>query len=196
VTFVITRSGFAVSLSAPHPATIQITDIALALSRTPRFNGHTSRAWSIADHSLLVLELLLAAQPDAPTPLRLAALLHDGHEAYAGDQVTPLQQELARRSGTTPSARAILRGIQGDIDAAIARAFGFESALFHHPAVHQADQLAVAIEAQLLMPAHATAWQGLPRPPEPLPVLATRGQAEAERAFLGEALALLSLVEP
>jgi hypothetical protein len=50
-----------------------------------RFNGHTSRPYSVAEHSLLGAAL-------CPAPCRLAFLLHDATEAYLGDVLGPLKR--------------------------------------------------------------------------------------------------------
>jgi 5'-deoxynucleotidase YfbR-like HD superfamily hydrolase len=90
---VLTRSGMLVPLNQPTAEHIRLGDIAHALARIPRFNGHTIEPWSVADHSRLVARLL----PDDVGPtLRLAALLHDGHEAYLGDITSPVAEALRR----------------------------------------------------------------------------------------------------
>jgi uncharacterized protein len=72
-------------------STTQITleDVALALSRIPRFAGQTppNRVVSVAEHSRRVARL--AAQAGASAEVQLAALLHDAHEAIWGDDTTP-----------------------------------------------------------------------------------------------------------
>jgi hypothetical protein len=185
---ILTHGGRLIDLAAPQSSDIAIADIALALSRMPRFCGHTRRPWTGADHSMLVLQLL---GDDAPTDLRIAALLHDGHEAYIGDISTPLQRELGRRSSAAPSAYAVLQDIKRDLDHAIADAFGFWAGLFAHSAIKAADLLALAIEAKLLMPAVAAAWPNLPALPATLPDLPHREPSEAYDDFLCAAFGLL-----
>jgi 5'-deoxynucleotidase YfbR-like HD superfamily hydrolase len=79
-----THSGQRVNLIAPDPDTILIEDIAHALANICRFGGHTRRHYSVASHSLLVMELV---EPKH----KLQALLHDAPEAFCGDVVTPLK---------------------------------------------------------------------------------------------------------
>lgn len=189
---ILTRSGLLVDLADPQPASIRLTDIALALSRAPRFGGHTTRTWSVADHSLLVLQLLREELGEAATPdLQLAAVLHDAREAYTGDLVTPLQWELGRRSPSSPSASALLQEIQADLDRAIAHAFTFHPSLFLHEAVKRADLLALAIEARHLMAPQARAWPNLPEPSDPPPALPQRDQMKAQNDFMICVFALL-----
>lgn len=76
--------------NAPSPL-----DIAVSLSRQPRFGGHTRRWWSVLDHLLFVDDLAtltdprrLCLSPDQLPLLRLALLLHDAHEAITTDVPT------------------------------------------------------------------------------------------------------------
>lgn len=73
-------------IDALHPASddIDIVDIARALSRLARWNGHTSKFLSVAEHSVLLARF-------APAHLRADALMHDATEAYVGDVVRPLK---------------------------------------------------------------------------------------------------------
>lgn len=73
-----------------HPSLI---DIAVGMSRQPRFAGQGKHWWSVLDHSLFCDELVkmldgnqVAAQAHAGW--RLAVLLHDAHEALTADVPT------------------------------------------------------------------------------------------------------------
>lgn len=79
-----TYSGFEIDLLQPTEASIDINDIAHALSNICRFGGHCAPFYSVAQHSLIVAAL-------APQHLKLAALLHDAPEAYLGDVIKPLK---------------------------------------------------------------------------------------------------------
>lgn len=68
----------------PEESPFTIQDIARALSRIPRFTGHTSKFLSVAQHSIHVATLV-------PGHLRMQGLLHDAHEAFVGDMPTPLK---------------------------------------------------------------------------------------------------------
>jgi len=87
-------SGRRLNLIEPSPLDIEITDIALGLARNTRWNGQTEgdHAWSVAQHSVVVVEVvrrLLAPRRD--TELELAALLHDASEYVTHDLITPLK---------------------------------------------------------------------------------------------------------
>ena len=79
-----TFSGKKFNLFNPNPDDILIEDIAHSLSNLARFNGHTDKFYSVAQHSVY-------CSFKAPHRLALAALLHDGAEAYLGDIVSPLK---------------------------------------------------------------------------------------------------------
>lgn len=80
-----TRSNQILNYINPDPGTIDIDDIAVALSRTARFGGHTTSFYSVAQHSFL------ASLCSADDTVALYALLHDAHEAYTGDIPAPLK---------------------------------------------------------------------------------------------------------
>lgn len=67
-----------------------IVDIALGLSRMPRFGGQTRRWWSVLLHSIVCCELAIervARLEDQSNSQRLImlCLLHDAHEAITSD---------------------------------------------------------------------------------------------------------------
>lgn len=67
-------------------------DIAHALSNLCRFGGHTRHFYSVAQHSIMVADIVAAK---GGTPLQeLWALLHDSTEAYMIDIPTPLKATL------------------------------------------------------------------------------------------------------
>ncbi len=84
-----------------------VIDIAVSLSRQPRFGGHTRRWWSVLDHLLFVDKLAASTDPrrlclsPAQLPLlRLALLLHDAHEAITSDVPTDAKGPDLRRLQT------------------------------------------------------------------------------------------------
>ncbi len=74
-------------------ADICIEDIAHSLSLTNRFTGHSKIGISVAEHSLLVMNIVDTALADKPKDYatRLIALLHDAEEAYFGDISRPMK---------------------------------------------------------------------------------------------------------
>lgn len=73
----------------PKPMQFNIRDIAVALSRICRFNGHTKRHYSVAEHCILMATHL--RNLDAPISHAYAALMHDLSEAYLPDMPGPIK---------------------------------------------------------------------------------------------------------
>src|SRR5690348_1434398 len=72
-------SGRRLDILDPSPVDVELTDIAHGLARVARWNGQTKGDYpfSVAQHSILVLEIFAAMNPEAPAEAKLAALLHD-----------------------------------------------------------------------------------------------------------------------
>ncbi|WP_241900029.1 hydrolase [Deinococcus sp. UR1] len=137
------HSGTPFDLVNPDPATINEHDIAIALSRQPRFGGHTTRPYSVAQHSLAVAHLLTVTG-QTPTVI-LQGLLHDATEAYVVDVPRPLKAML-------PEYKAI----EGRVWSAIAKAFDVPEEL--DPEVKWADEEALKHEAAFLLPGGPQGW--------------------------------------
>ena len=98
--YVQTRSGRRVHLLRPDPADLELSDIALGLSRTARFNGQTDRFYSVAEHSVRVSNVLgMFDSKHLPEYAELWGLMHDAAEAYLGDVVGPLKALLPTYQG-------------------------------------------------------------------------------------------------
>lgn len=92
----------------PHKAIYSIEDVALVLGRKQRFNDHSPKVYSIAEHCYHAANLYAAN--------RKGALMHDAPEFIVGDLITPIKQrvegykaiehavedDMARRFGYTP----------------------------------------------------------------------------------------------
>ena len=79
-------SGRRLDLINPSPVDIEFEDIAHGLSRVARWNGQTSgdHSFSVAQHSLLVEDILRDILPSAGPRESLAALLHDARNMSSG----------------------------------------------------------------------------------------------------------------
>jgi len=150
-------SGRRLDLLDPSPLDVEISDIAHGLARVARWNGQTTgdHAFSVAQHSLIVEEIVAGQEPDPRW--RLAALLHDGPEYVIGDMISPFKAVLG---GDYKAVEARLLG-------AIHRRFGLPERL---PApvlrlIKSADRQSAHFEAKLLAgftPDEATSLFGRP----------------------------------
>jgi len=77
-THLYTYTGRKFDVADPRPEDVDIADIAHALSLLCRYGGHSSRFYSVAEHSVIMSYLV-------PEKDALAALLHDATEAYVVD---------------------------------------------------------------------------------------------------------------
>ena len=86
-------SGRRLDILDPSPVDVELSDIAHGLARVARWNGQTQGdyPYSVAQHSVLVLEIFSAMQPDAGPRDRLYALLHDAPEYVMGDIISPFK---------------------------------------------------------------------------------------------------------
>jgi hypothetical protein len=82
--FICLANGGRLHFEDPQIECLKIEDIAHALAHINRFTGHTWRAYSVAEHSIICAQ---KASPEA----KLHALMHDAHEAYLGDVSGPLK---------------------------------------------------------------------------------------------------------
>ncbi|QYD70125.1 metal-dependent phosphohydrolase [Paraburkholderia edwinii] len=167
---ILTASGRYFDFINPDPKSIRVFDIGRALSRICRFTGHTTKFYSVAQHSVLVSKVV-------PPEFALQGLFHDGSEAYLGDVSSPLKQLL-------PDYKAI----EQRVEHAIATAFDLPEQL--HPSIKQADLRLLVTEKRDLMPkarigdvdTEAWAWT---RQFEPLPeVIVPMSPDEAYDAFM------------
>lgn len=86
-------SGRRLDLLEPSPLDIEIEDIAHGLARVARWNGQTSgeHAFSVAQHSILVLDIHLRFDPDLTARDQMLCLLHDAPEYVVGDMISPFK---------------------------------------------------------------------------------------------------------
>lgn len=133
-----TASGVKIDLENPQPQDIDICDIARGLSHCCRFAGQLPRFYSVAQHSTLVASLV-------DRPLRLAALLHDGSEAYMGD----LSRNL-KHSRFLVGYRVLEEKLQGVIQ----QRFGYLTSREDLEHIKTADNLAAVYERVTLRESH------------------------------------------
>lgn len=86
-------SGRRLDLLDPSPLDVEISDIAHGLARVARWNGqtHGDHAFSVAQHCLLVEDIMTALEPRISAEARMAGLLHDAPEYVIGDMISPFK---------------------------------------------------------------------------------------------------------
>jgi hypothetical protein len=157
-----TYTGKPFSLVAPDPDSVDIRDIAVHLSRIPRFVGATRFPYSVAQHSVHVMQICKDASP-RDYIAHLWGLLHDAHEAYIGDLSTPFQDAI--RLALPRFTPDPIEEIKNNIDRVIAKHFGIDWSDIEavKPFIKRADMIALSTEkVQLMEPCE---WQlELPEP--------------------------------
>jgi len=92
---ILLADGSDFELEPPFGKPPSIATIAHSLSLLCRFTGHSTRFYSVAEHSLLCFRIAqFAFGASAPPGLLACALLHDAAECITGDIATPLKRIL------------------------------------------------------------------------------------------------------
>jgi hypothetical protein len=146
-------SGKPFYLLDPKPEDIDIKDIAWSLSNIRRYNGHSLKPYTVAQHSVMVATLV------APH-IAFEALFHDAEEAYGGDMTRPVKlalEEIAPRVVETlfwPIRRAISVKFNLGLNSSYVRG-----------EIKKADNIVLATERRDLMAdTGETDWGPLPDP--------------------------------
>jgi uncharacterized protein len=162
----------------PRPEDICIEDIAHGLSHVCRFAGHTTKFYSVAQHSVLVAQL-------CPAEDKLWGLLHDASEAYVGDMVRPLKLKM-------PEYRRVETGVM----AAVKKRFGLADK--EPPWVKLSDQILCCTEARDFMRAPDWAMHGpVAKLPERIrPWAPGRAEKEFLTAFKAYRLTKENIINP
>lgn len=148
-----TRTGKVFRPWSIEDGMVCIQDVAAALSKICRFGGHCSRFYSVAEHSILLHDHVLAQTGSRESAK--VALLHDAAEAYLYDIPRPIKARL-------PDYRAL----EAEIESAVAARFGLEELL---PAwMKEYDNRMLHSEMLALMPNRPMAWAC--ETLEPLPI--------------------------
>jgi 5'-deoxynucleotidase YfbR-like HD superfamily hydrolase len=119
----------------PKPDEVHIEDIAQALSRIHRFNGQTKLNSTVAEHCWIC-----SHQVKGSPEKKLAALLHDGAEAYIGDMVRPLKY--------LPVLGSLYLKIEAGIETAIGLRFALPTPFLNDPDIKEADEMVAAVEVR------------------------------------------------
>lgn len=181
-------SGGPCYLHRPLDSTINIFDIAVSLSRIPRWGGRVTAdltAYSVAQHSVMVSRL---CRPENA----LLGLLHDATEAYLGDIISPMKKLLPAYIEMEEKWAAAISAKLGLMD------LGFhDNALgVLPPDVKVADLIALEVERHDLL-VHGDMWHqwGCEERPTLLPKIEPMTADEAFWLFMARYHELLSALQ-
>lgn len=96
---------------------LELLEVATHLSKINRFAGATNVPYSVAQHSMVVADILLDWKLGPHTALH--GLLHDAHESVTSDIPTPFQVRVAQLAGFD-----VIEMAKKELDDAIMPAFG------------------------------------------------------------------------
>ena len=186
-------TGRRLDLLEPSPSDIEIADIAHGLARVARWNGQTvgDHAFSVAQHAVMVEQIVEGLQPAIESRWRLAALLHDAPEYVIGDLISPFKAAVGLD----------YKAFENRLLRAIHTRFGLPQDLPDQitAAIKHADRVAAYYEATVLAGFSLEEAQeffgapsGLPKPLEQrLRTLVAQAPGEAQAGFLARFNALL-----
>jgi uncharacterized protein len=129
-------SGRFVNPFDPDPEQLDVDDIARALGNLCRFGGHSRVFYSVAQHSVIVSELVEQRGGDVEDVF--AALMHDASEAYLGDMPHPLKHR-------SPLGAAF-KEAENHLEAVIRARFGIKADV---PEIKRADRALLATERRV-----------------------------------------------
>ncbi len=144
-----TVSGRKINITNPDPATIVIEDIAWALSRLPRFSGHSIPyvPYSVAQHCIQVANDLVDSGPR----IQLFGLLHDAAEAYINDLPSPVKH--------IPEIHAVIKKLEDSLMSAIYKSLDIAPPTEEEETlVKIADKTQQAVEAYNYMYSRGSDW--------------------------------------
>ncbi len=143
-----TFTGQIIDFANPELADISILDIAHSLSLQCRYNGHCPTHYSVAQHSVHVADLM--EQTGYNQEWQFHGLMHDAHEAYIGDMITPLKM--------LPDLGAAFKKVDDTWTKIVANKYEIGMAKAKVHTVKQFDLILLATEARDFMPSKGKSW--------------------------------------
>lgn len=136
--YIETVKGAKFFMDAP---VFDVEEIAHALAMQCRYTGHCSRFYSVAEHSILVADIMQHFGWGAP----FEGLMHDGTEAYMSDIAAPWKALL-------PDYKVI----EGTLERALRAHYNLPATITDE--CKRADWVALFVEADVLIPSKAANW--------------------------------------
>ncbi|MCV6583988.1 MAG: hypothetical protein OIF47_00490 [Marinibacterium sp.] len=147
MTLLQTSNGV-IDLTRIPPEALCLDTLGHTLSQINRFAGRTPQPWSVAAHSVLVSRLCQSPHD------KLWALLHDAHEAFIGDIITPAIEWIstnAPQPGCYDLIRDAVDNAKARIDTQIRTAWCIDTDRVDFELVAHYDHLAYLAESIMLM---------------------------------------------
>lgn len=170
----------------PHDV-MSLSEIAHSLSHVCRFGGHCLEFYTVAQHSVMVYEIVLNADPNVDDKTLRTALMHDSAEAYVGDMVRPVK-------------RSMFDFCQLEMEIYGAIAARYDLHVDVPDIVKWADNKALMTERRDLLPKHSWAWfedQARDGSADPLPGrIVPMSPRDARHSFLTVATGVVGRTEP
>jgi len=183
--FLTTASGKAFHIGVTRQP-VDLFDIAASLAKICRFAGATSVHYSVAQHAVLVSNIVMSL-PGASALMALQALHHDDHEMVTGDIPLPFRHAISDLTGDD-----VIAAMQHEVDVAIYAGLGLPMPTVKAASmIATADKVALATERRDLLPDTDHDWGQMPQPwrraIKPLP------WSKAEDAFIARHEELVAL---
>lgn len=164
MSWISTYTGRHFNYSDPNLDSICLLDIAHSLSQINRFCGHTNWPYSVAQHSV-------GASYIVPQEFALEALMHDAHEAYVGDMMSPLKHLLPD-----------YKSVELRIEQMVRLKFGLPAQT--SPEVKHADLVMLATEKEALLHANSGDWPILEGVTPSNRIIVPMSHVEAKQQFI------------
>ncbi len=160
--------GGAIDLLDCDPRQWDLDAIAQQLAKIPRWCGavgNIDTTYSVAEHSLIVMwigfDLMRKRGLTRHEDWAAYAVLHDAHEIVTSDIPSPVSRAIAALAGWD-----VLGVIKRRLQAAIHARFGLDDPMPEIAALlHEADEMALALERHHLKVPSQRAWTWTPRMP-------------------------------
>ena len=148
-----TASGTAFFLDDPRASEVSACDVAVALGKQCRYNGHTEVFYSVAQHATMISVWM--QEDNYPLDWCLAGLHHDSAEAYTGDIIAQVKH-------LVPA----IKELENRVDVAVREAFGIVLTDEIRDTVKEYDFIALSTEVRDLLSQNLTkySWGDLPPP--------------------------------
>jgi uncharacterized protein len=153
MSWALSSTGRVIDHSNPLATAGRLTvgEIAHSLATINRFTGHALRPISVAEHSLLVADIVEQVL-GLGVHAQMASLMHDAHEVACGDVATPTKRQVA----------PLWDVFEREWEHAFHKAFGLCEAFHVHGAdIKRADLIALATERRDLMHPGGPPWASL-----------------------------------